>query len=166
MAATNALSGTREESNNKRSHQNTTIDRILECAVALNWDALAKTNEAIALQVEYRIGAGGSLDYLKLWASTTRGVWKLVCEYWMQSSSGHESGTTFNGANAPGDFTWMLDAIMQHQQAFLPGSRNFVDGLVQINRPTDADLASAQADMNDAMDRVGAHLARPLPPKG
>ena len=62
MAATNALSGTREESNNKRSPQNTTIDRILECAVALNWDALAKTNEAIALQVEYHIGSGGSLE--------------------------------------------------------------------------------------------------------
>ena len=166
MAATNASSGTREESNNRRSHQSTTIDRILECAVALNWNALAKTNEAIALQVEYRIGSGGSLDYLKLWASTIGGAWKLVCEYWMQSSSEHESGTTFNGGKLPGDFTWMLDAIMQHRQAFLPGSRDFVNGLVQINRPTDADLASAQADMNDALDRVGSHLARPLPPKG
>ena len=144
--------------------ENTTIDRILECAVALNWNALASTDEATALQVEYRIGPGRSLDYLKLWSSTTRGVWNLLCEYWMQSSSGHESGTTFTGGNHSGDFTWMLDAIMQHQRAFLPGSSDFVDGLVQVHRPTDADLASARADMNVALDRVGSRLARPLPP--
>ena len=74
MAASDALSGTREKIDNKRTHENTTIDRILECAVALNWNALAQTNGAIALQVEYRIGSGQFLDYLKLWSSTTRGV--------------------------------------------------------------------------------------------
>ena len=142
---------------------NASIDRILECAVALNWNALVRTDETTALQVEYRIGPGQSLDYLKLWSSTTRGVWQLVCEYWMQSSSGHESGTTFNGDNYSGDLTWMLDAIMQHQRAFLPGSSTFVDGLVQINRPTGAELASARADMNQALDRVGSHLRPALP---
>src|SRR5690242_13032346 len=136
MEATDALSRTREEIDNKRSPANTTIDRILECAVALNWNALAQGDEATALQVEYRIKPGQSLDYLKLWSSTTRGVWHLVCEYWMQSSSTHESGTTFAEGKYSGDFTWMLDAIMQHQRAFLPGSSAFVDGLVQISRPT------------------------------
>lgn len=162
MPASDALSGSREE--NKQSSQNTTIDRMLECAVALNWNALASTSEATALQVEYRVGLGRSLDYLKLWSSTTRGVWNLVCEYWMQSGSGHESGTTFNGGHYSRDFTWMLDAIMQHQPEFLPGPRDFVDGLVQINRPNAADLASARADMNAALDRVGSHL-KPAPQK-
>ena len=159
MAASDALSGTRERIDNKTTLENTSIDRILECAVALNWNALAHTNGAIALQVEYRIGSGQFLDYLKLWSSTTRGVWHLVCEYWMQSSSTHESGTTFTagGSNA-GDFTWMLDAIMQHQAAFIHGSSDFMDGLVQINRPTDSDLASARTDMNEALGRVGSHL--------
>ncbi len=165
MAASDALSGTREEVKNKRSSVNTTIDRILECAVALNWNALASTNEATALQIQYRIGPGRSVDYLKLWSSTTRGVWNLVCEYWMQSSSGHESGTTFNGGYYSRDFTWMLDTIMQHQPEFLPGPRDFVDGLVQINRPTDADLVSARVDMNAALDRVGSHLGMPAHPK-
>ena len=158
MAASNASPGTREKIDKKRSSENSTIDRILECAVALNWNALAQTDEATALQIEYRIGPGQSLDYLKLWSSTTRGVWHLVCEYWMQSSSTHESGTTFTGGKYSGDFTWMLDAIMQHQGAFLPGSADFMDGMVQVNRPTDADLASARADMNEALDRVGSQL--------
>ena len=157
MAASDALSGTREKIDNKRTHENTTIDRILECAVALNWNALAQTNGASALQVEYRIGSGQFLDYLKLWSSTTRGVWHLVCEYWMQSSSTHESGTTFTGGSYSGDFTWMLDAIMQHQRAFLPGSSDFMDGLVHINTPTDSELVSAQTDMTEALDRIGSH---------
>lgn len=144
---------------NPSGEGNTTIDRILECAVALNWNALAQIHEATELHVEYRIGPGQSLDYLKLWSSATRGVWKLVCEYWMQSSSTHESGTTFTKGKYFGDFTWMLDAIMQHQRAFLPDSADFMDGLVQVKRPTDADLASARADMNEALDRVGSSAA-------
>jgi hypothetical protein len=143
---------------NRSGHGDTTIDRILECAVALNWSGLTQADETTAMQVEYRTGTSHSLEYLKLWSSTTRGIWNLVCEYWMQSSPGHESGATFSGRECSGDFTWMLDAIMQHQGAFRPGSSDFVEGLVQINRPTDTDLASARADMTEALDRIGSHL--------
>lgn len=110
------------------------------------------------MQVEYQTGPSHSLEYLKIWSSATRGYWNLVCEYWMQSGSGHESGATFRGREYSGDFTWMLDAIMQHQAAFKSGSTDFVEGLVHINRPTDKDLASAQTDMSEALDRIGSHL--------
>lgn len=159
MAAPQALLRTNDGIDVNRSGRgNTTIDRILECAVALNWSGLTQADETTAMQVEYRTGTSHSLEYLKLWSSTTRGVWNLVCEYWMQSSPGHESGATFSGRECSGDFTWMLDAIMQHQGAFTPGSSDFVEGLVQINRPTDTDLASARADMTEALDRIGSHL--------
>jgi len=157
MAGSNATAGTRQGVVVKHTSENTTIDRILECAVALNWNALTQTDEVTALQVEYRVGPSHSLEYLKLWSSTTRGIWNLVCEYWMQSSSTHESGTTFTRIKPPSDFTWMLDAIMQHQRAFLPGSSDFMDGLVQINAPTNLDLVSAQTDMTEALDRIGSH---------
>jgi len=158
MAASHTLLRTQDGIDVKRSSENTTIDRILECAVALNWSGLSQADETTAMQVEYRTGPSHALEYLKLWSSATRGVWNLRCEYWMQSSSGHESGATFTGRAYAGDFTWMLDAIMQHQGAFLPGSSDLVEGLVQINRPTDTDLVSAQADMAEAMDRIGSHL--------
>ena len=159
MAASQTLLRTHDGIDvNRSGHGKTTIDRILECAVALNWNGLSQAEETTAMQVEYRTGPSHALEYLKLWSSTTRGVWNLRCEYWMQSTSGHESGATFSGREYSGDFTWMLDAIMQHQGAFLPGSSDFVEGLVQINRPTDTDLVSAQADMAEAMDRIGSHL--------
>ena len=143
---------------NRSGQEKTTIDRILECAVALNWNGLTQADKTTAMQVEYRTGPSHSLEYLKLWSSTTRGVWNLVCEYWMQSGSGHESGATFSGREYSGDFTWMLDAIMQHQGAFRPSSCDFVEGLVQINRPMDTELASAQVDMTEALDQIGSHL--------
>jgi hypothetical protein len=159
MAASHTLLRTQDGIDvNRSGHDNTTIDRILECAVALNWNGLSQADETTAMQVEYRTGPSHALEYLKLWSSATRGVWNLRCEYWMQSSSGHQSGATFTGREYLGDFTWMLDAIMQHQGAFLPGSSDFVEGLVQINRPTDTDLVSAQADMTEAMDRIGSQL--------
>ena len=143
---------------NRAGRGNISIDRILECAIELNWNGLTQADETTAMQVEYRTGPSHSLEYLKIWSSTTRGYWNLVCEYWMQSGSGHESGATFSGREYSGDFTWMLDAIMQHQGAFRLGSTDFVEGLVQINRPTDTDLVSAQTDMTQALDRIGSHL--------
>src|SRR5690348_1022235 len=143
---------------NRTGRGNISIDRILECAVALNWNGLTQADETTAMQVEYQTGPSHTLEYLKIWSSTTRGYWNLVCEYWMQAGSGHESGATFSGHEYSGDFTWMLDAIMQHQGAFRPVSTDFVEGLVQIKQPTDRDLASAQTDMTEALDRIGSHV--------
>ena len=40
---------------NRASRGNISIDRILECAIALNWNGLAQADETTAMQVEYRI---------------------------------------------------------------------------------------------------------------
>lgn len=141
------------------SGQKQTIDRILQCAIALNWKSLA-ADEKTAMQVEYRTGPQHSLEYLKLWSSSARGFWNLVCEYWMVSSPAHQSGATFSGGNHSADLAWMLDAIMQHQGEFVAASTVFVDGLVQISSPTDTDIVAAQKDMTEALDRIGSLAAR------
>ncbi|HVH85264.1 MAG TPA: hypothetical protein VM912_00970, partial [Terriglobales bacterium] len=103
-------------------HKRTTIDRMLECAVTLNWKDLTQSDEAASIQVEYRTGPQHSLEYLKLWSSKERGYWHLVAEYWMHSSAAHESGASFSDGNYSADLALMLDAIMQHQEGFLPPS--------------------------------------------
>src|SRR5256885_8095990 len=87
MAASHALSPTQGSDVYHSGHQKITIDRMLECAVALNWNSLTRGDEDPAMQVEYRTGSSHALQYLKLWSSTKRGVWKLICEYWMQPSA-------------------------------------------------------------------------------
>jgi hypothetical protein len=159
MAASHALSPTQGSDLNHSGHQKITIDHLLECAVALNWNSLTRGDEDPAMQVEYRTGSTHALQYLKLWSSTKRGVWNLICEYWMQSSATHDTGATFSGGWYSADLAWMLDAIMQHQGAFRPGSSDFAGGLIQINRPTDSDLSSAQTDMTEALDRLGSIFA-------
>jgi hypothetical protein len=159
MAASHALLPTEGGSDANHSGQKLTIDRMLECGVALNWTSLTRGDEDPAMQVEYRTGSSHALQYLKLWSSTKRGVWKLICEYWMQSSATHSPGATFSGGWYSADLAWMLNAIMQHQEVFRPGSPDFADGLIQITRPTDSDLSSAQTDMTDALDRLGSIFA-------
>lgn len=142
---------------NHSGHEQT-IDRILQCAVALNWKSLAA--DTAAMQVEYRTSRQQSVEYLKLWSSSARGCWNLVCEYWMLSTPAHESGATFSGGNHSADLAWMLDAIMQHQGEFVAESTVFVDGLVQISPPTEADIVAARRDMTEALDRIGSLAAR------
>ena len=140
---------------NGSGHENVTIDRILECAVALNWKELTNSNEQTSIQVEYHVGAGGSLEYLKCWSSTERGYWHLVCEYWMKSGSIHQSGVTFDGNIYSADFGWMLGAIMQHQASFTSSSSDFPDGLFQSSRPNESSIGPAHKDMAEALDLIG-----------
>ena len=133
-------------------HERTTIDRMLECAVTLNWKELTQPADATLIQVEYRTGPQHSLEYLKIWSSTERGYWHLIAEYWMHSSTAHEMGATFSDGNHSADLALMLDAIMQHQEDFLPPSPDFLDGLVQIKRPSESDLDAAREEMTEAMD--------------
>src|SRR6185437_7747187 len=79
-------------SSNGRVVRRTTIDRILECAVTVNWKDLTKAQSNTSMRIEYRSGPQHSLEYLKLWSSSERGYWHLLAEYWMQSSIEHRSG--------------------------------------------------------------------------
>ena len=156
MAASHAiLTATSETSSiNVAQEKTTTIDRILECAAVLNWQDLARADEETSIQVEYRTAASHELNYVKFWSSTVRGHWRLICEYWMQSSGARESGATFHDGVFSSDLAWMLDAIMQHQAIFPPLPSDFPDGLIQLSRPEESFIGPAQEDMTRALDRI------------
>ena len=159
MAAPRTTSLDLERSEVKSKGQETlTIERILACAVAVNWTDLTRPEEATSIQVEYRTKTSRSLESLKFWASTTRGVWKLVCDYRMDPTSAQGSGTTFNTGHFSADLPWMLDAIMRHQADFAPSPSKFLDGLIQVGRPSESELTAALKDMSETMDQIG-----PLP---
>src|SRR5271167_2322539 len=56
------------------------LDQILESAVALNWKDLIRGAKAGLIHIEYHIGVERSIDYLRVWSSTVRGYWSLVCQ--------------------------------------------------------------------------------------
>ena len=155
MAASRAIfTTTSEPTSINATQENTTLDRILECAVVLNWKDLTRAVEETSIQVEYRTAASHALNYVKFWSSTERGHWRLICEYWMQSSGARQCGVTFHDGVFSSDLAWMLDAIMQHQAAFPPLPSDFPDGLIQLSRPGQSFIGPAQKDMTRALDRI------------
>jgi len=51
------------------------LDRILESAVIVSWTDLMKDAKSGLIHLEYTFVPDGSLEYLKVWSSVTRGHW-------------------------------------------------------------------------------------------
>lgn len=131
-----------------------TIECILECAVCLNWKDIASRSLPTVMQLEYRIGPTHSLEFLKLWSSTSRGYWNLVCEYSMEPTITRQQGITFSGTYSSPGLSRMLDAIMHHQGAFSLNSAELFGGLVQIASPDETRSAAARIQMSQALARI------------
>ena len=136
------------------THSVNTIDRILECAVYLNWKDFASDSSPMAVRMEYRTGPTRSLKCVKLWSSASRGHWKLVCQYWMQPDPTHQQGVMFAKTCSSPGLTRMLDAIMQHQEVFSVACTDLRDCVVQIASPDEAQCAAAKRDMTKALERI------------
>lgn len=140
--------------NGKDSQANNRIDRIIECAVYLNWKDFAFDSSPVAVRMEYRTGPARSLKCLKLWSSVSRGHWKLVCEYWTEPNPIQRQGITFSKSYSSPGFTRMLDAIMQHQGVFSVGHTELRDRVVQITSPDEAQCVAAKREMTEALERI------------
>lgn len=129
-----------------------TIDRILECAVFLNWRDFASGSSPTAVRLEYRTGPTSLLKCLKLWSSISPGHWKLVCEYWMEPNSSHQQGVMFTKTYSSPGLTRLLDAIMHHQEMFSVASTDLRNCVVQT--PDVAQCTAAKRDMTEALERI------------
>lgn len=63
--------------------------------------------------------AGGTLDYLKIWSSLTRGRSLLACEYWMSPSTFHNTGVRFDNGYEAEELAHILEFGMQPQDSFV-----------------------------------------------
>src|SRR5689334_18126159 len=100
---------------------NTTInlERILESAIVASWPDLMRGTRAGLIHIEYGFAVGGTLDYLKVWSSLTRGHWLLACEYQMSANNFHSAGITFENEYQSEGLAQILDYAMQHQNTFV-----------------------------------------------
>lgn len=93
---------------------------------------------------------------MKVWASTIRGDWNLVCEYWMPADISNKSGLRFGTGYKPAGLARALESIMQHREAFLPGAAPGSDSMIQVHRPTEADRAAASKRESALLDWLAA----------
>ena len=139
--------------------QDQNLDRILESAVVANWADLMHGAQTGLIHVEYGFAPGGTLDYLRVWSSITRGSWLLACAYWMSASGFHDAGIHFDNGYQSEGLARILAMVMQNQNAFGRHPNPRRHGLLQITTPTETESIAAAASMRDAFDCVSSPLA-------
>lgn len=137
------------------------LDRVLEAAIVMSWNDLVHDAQIGLIHVEYGFVPAGTLDYLKVWSSLTRGHWLLACEYWMSQSVFHGTGIRFDNGYQSESLAHILDSVMQHQNSFELPLNLGRQGLLQISTPTEAETAAATALVTEAVDHLGSPLAEP-----
>jgi len=137
------------------------LEEVLESAIVLSWADLTRGAQSGLIHVEYGFAAGGTLDYLKVWSSLTRGHWLLACEYWMSESTFHGSGVRFDNGYESEGLSNILQRVMRYQTSFLLPENMGRQGLLQIPTPTTEETAAATALISEALDGLGSPLPQP-----
>jgi hypothetical protein len=130
------------------------LDAILADALALNWSDLMPKPTSGLIHVEYHVDSLGSVEFVKVWASTVRGHWNLICECWMHSGASHQSGLHFSNSYESAGLDRMFGTILQHEEIFLLDTPPGNDRMIQVYPPTDADRAAASKAMEIFRDRL------------
>jgi hypothetical protein len=140
---------------------NGNLERILESAVVVYWDDLMRGTHTGLIHIEYGFAAGGTLDYLKVWSSLSRGHWLLACEYWMSANTSHAAGIGFNNGYQSEGLAHILEFVMQHQKSFVLPPNRGRQGLLQVPTPAKEESAAAVSLVDEAFARLGSALAEP-----
>ena len=138
----------------KLHEQDENFEDILESAVVVSWADLMRGAQSGLIHIEYRFAPTGTLDYLQIWSSKTRGYWLLVCTYWMTASRSHDAGVHFDNGYESTGLKHFLEVVMQHQSLFAPPQNSGRQGLLQIETPTEKESKAAAASISAAFDRV------------
>ena len=130
------------------------LDALLADALVLNWSDLMPETTLGLIHVEYHVDPNGSVEFLEVWASTTRGYWDLVCKYFMSSFASAKSGFRFANGYKSEELQRMLESIMQHPEIFLVVTPPGDDRMIQVFPPTKKDSLAASGRMEAFRDRL------------
>jgi hypothetical protein len=145
-----------------KTNQNQNFDQILESAVIANWADLMRGAQSGLIHVEYGFVPAGTLDYLQVWSSITRGHWLLACAYRMSASTFHGNGVYFENGYVSEGVAHILELVIAHQNAFALPPNLGRAGLLQIATPTEKESTAAAASVSEAFDHFSSVLAKPV----
>ena len=143
----------------QQSPEATPLDQVLESAVAIHWNELARGPNPGLIHLEYHIGDGGFIDVLRIWSSTARGHWSLVCHCSINSDL--SSTLMFRNGYEARDLGATITAIMKHQSEFPHKCVVNTDYLVQVGPPSADLIAAAKASMGASFRLFSTDLSAP-----
>jgi hypothetical protein len=138
------------------------FDRVLESEIVVSWADLMRGAPFGLVHIQYGFAPTGTLDYVQVWSSISRGQWLLACEYWMSPSAFHGSGLRFDNGYHSEALTHILESVMQHQMAFSLPADLGRQGLLQISTPTQEESTAAATAVSEACGRISSLLAEPV----
>jgi hypothetical protein len=130
------------------------LERVLESAIVVSWADLMRGAPSGLIHIEYDLTPAGTLDYVKVWSSISRGQWLLACEYWMSPSNFHDTGVRFDNGYHSEALAHTVDFVMQHQTEFSLPADLGRQGLLQISTPTQEESTAAATAVTQAEDRA------------
>jgi hypothetical protein len=145
-----------------KSNKNQSLERILESAIVVSWADLMRGAPTGLVHLEYGFATSGTLDYLQVWSSITRGHWLLACGYWMSASKFHGTGLHFDNKYQSAGLAHILEFVMQHQIAFALPPNLGRQGLLQISTPTPEESKAASAYVGETLARLCSRLDQPM----
>jgi hypothetical protein len=134
------------------------LNDILESAVILNWAAFGHSSDGGTVQIEYHVGVDSTIEYLKIWSSTTRGYLSLVCDYAVAWHRPNGAGARFSNGFHSRDLGRFLDSILMNQNLFIHGCRANCNVLIKVNPPSAEQVAQAKQRVDETLS-----LASPPP---
>ena len=147
------------------SRVHSTLNQVLASAVVLNWNDLMGDANPGQIHIEYQ-REGQSLSYLKVWSCTAKGVWRLLCEYWVRPRWSHVKGVTFSHHRSD-VFARTLRFLVIHQHSFSKNYEPVHGGLVPVQTPTEDQRVAARQLLERVTKRIAPHRAalqsRPMP---
>ena len=138
---------------------NGNLEQILESAVVISWADLTRGTSTGLIHVEYGFADRGTLDYLKVWSSPSRGRWLLAGQYWMSANAFHAAGVSFSNGYQCAELARILEFVMQRQNSFVLPPNLGRQGLLQISTPTKEESEAAATLINVAFDRLASSPA-------
>ena len=138
---------------------NGNLEKILESAVVIAWADLTRGTPTGLIHIEYGFAAGGTLDYVKVWSSLTRGHWLLACQYWTSANTFHSEGISFENGYKSDSLAHILEITMHHQNSLVLPPNLGRQGLLQISTPAAEEITAAAALVKIAFDRLASFPA-------
>jgi len=130
------------------------LDRVLEAAVVLTWPELMPDDDCALVHVEYDFDSEHNIDFLQIWSSKKRGIWRLICTCSMARYEITKSSVQFQNGYASQQLEQILDRVMRHQDLFVLPHNPGRQGLIQIAAPTEEQRRAAAVSVKEALDAV------------